>query len=164
MTSTATNPTSVSDQLGPVITSTVLAVVMRVAGPVTTGVLPYGLGTPERQVSVRIGDVVVHLAAAKVAARVRQQWDAGVGMALQLRRRVSQTWLHPRPGTYPAAVSVQLTEHVKVSTVFVPGNLEKRRPEHVRVQVDQLVWEVCDIEAWRIIGDAWLTAQQHLEQ
>jgi len=88
MTSTATNPTEVPEQLGPVITSTVLAVVMRVAGPVTTGVLPYGLGTPERQVSVRIGNVVVHLAEAKVAARVRQQWDAGVGMAMQLRRRV----------------------------------------------------------------------------
>lgn len=164
MTSTAANPTTVSGQLGPVITSTVLAVVMRVAGPVTTGVLPHGLGTPERQVSVRIGDVVVHLAEAKVAARVRQQWDAGVGMALQLRQRVSQTWLHPRPGTYPAAVSVQLTEHVKVSTVFVPGNPQKRRPDHLRVQVDQLVWEVCDIEAWRTIGDAWLAAQQYLER
>ena len=75
MTSTATNPTTVSDHLAPMTTSTVLAVVMRVAGPVTTGVLPYGLGTPERQVSVRIGDAVVHLTQAKVAARVRQQWD-----------------------------------------------------------------------------------------
>ncbi|MGD9525190.1 hypothetical protein [Pseudonocardia sp.] len=164
MTSTATNPTTVSDQLGPVITSNVLAVVMRVAGPVTTGVAPYGLGTPERQVTVRIGDAVVFLRDRRTAARVRQQWDAGVGMALQLRRRVSQTWLHPRPGTYPVAVSVQLTEHVKVLTVFVPGNLEKRRPDHVRVQVDQLVWEICDIEAWRTIGDAWLTAQQYLER
>lgn len=89
---------------------------------------------------------------------------AGVGLALQLRRRVSQTWLHPRPGTYPAAVSLQLTEHVKVSTVFVPGNVQKRWPDQLRVQVDQLVWEVCDIEAWRAIGNAWLAVQQHLER
>ena len=164
MTTTVTSPTTVRNQRGPAITSTVLGVVMRVAGPVTIGVLPYGLDTPERQVSVRIGDVVVHMAAANVAARVRQQWDAGVGTALQSRRRVSQTWLHPRPGTYPAAVSLQLTEHVKMSTLFVPGNVRKQRPDHVRVQVDQLVWEVCDIEAWRTIGDAWLVAQRYLER
>jgi hypothetical protein len=54
-------------------------------------------------------------------------------------RRVSQTWLHPRPGTYPAAVSLQLTEHVKVSSVFVPGNVQKRRPDHLRAQEDDLV-------------------------
>lgn len=164
MTSAATTPTDVREQLRPVVTSSVLAVVMRVAGPVTTGVLPYGSGTPEQQVSVRIGDAVVLLRDRRTAARVRQQWDAGVGMALRLRRQVSQTWLRPRPGTYPVAVSVQLTERVRVSSVFVTGDAQKRCPDHLRVQVDQLVWEVCDIEAWRAIGDAWLAAYQCLDR
>lgn len=113
MTSSRAMPTADGPHTGPVVlTSAVLAVVIRVAGPVTTGVVPYGLRTPERQVNVRIGDAVVHVTDPKAAARIRQRWDASVGLALRLRERVSQTWLQPRPGTYPAAVSVQLTRNV----------------------------------------------------
>jgi hypothetical protein len=46
---------STIDQAAPMITSMVLAVVLRVAGPVTIGMLSHGLGHPERQVSVRVG-------------------------------------------------------------------------------------------------------------
>ncbi|MGD9991442.1 hypothetical protein [Pseudonocardia sp.] len=148
----------------PLITSTVLAVVLRVAGPVTVGVLPHGLGHPERQVSVRIGDVVVHLTDKRVAARIRQRWDASVGQALRLREQVSQTWLRPRPGTYPAAVSVQLTDQVEIMSRFVPADLVGLQPAYLEVRVDQLVWQVCDLTAWRTIGDAWLAAQQYLER
>ena len=147
-----------------VLTSTVLAVVMRVAGPVETGVRAHALGYPERQVSVRIGDVVVHLRDPRTAARIRERWDAGLGMALRLRERVSQTWLAPRPGTYPAAVSVQLTDAVRISNRFVPAEPERRDPAHLEVRLDQLVWQVCDLTAWRAIGDAWLGAQQQLRR
>lgn len=162
MSSTHRTPTTGQNADDVVITSTVLAVVMRVAGPVTVGLLPYGSGTPERQVSVRIGDVVVHLTDPKAAARIRQRWDAGVGLALRLRERVSQTWLQPRPGTYPAAVSVRLTKNVEVVPRFVPADPAMRRPAYLEVRVDQLVWQVFDVAAWRTIGDAWLAAQQHL--
>lgn len=148
----------------PVLTSTVVAVVLRVAGPVHTGVIAHGLGHPERQASVRIGDAVIHLRDARVAWRVSQRWDAALGSAMRLRERVSQTWLKPRPGTYPVAVSVQLTEQVKVEHRFVTGDLHRREPAYLEVRVDQLVWQVCDLLAWRTIGDAWLTAHQQLRQ
>src|SRR3712207_1876627 len=80
----------------PVLTTTVLAVLMRVAGPVPTEVHPHALGHPEQQVSARIGDAVVYLTEPTVAARIRQQWDAAQYLAThRLPERVSQTWLAP---------------------------------------------------------------------
>lgn len=159
---TAAATFATAEQDRPLLTSTVLAVVLRVAGQVQTGVIAHGSGHPERQVSVRIGDAVIHLRDPKVAAVVRQRWDAALGSALRLRERVSQTWLRPRPGTYPAAVSVQLTDQVEVTHQFVPANPDRRQPAYLEVRVDQLVWHVCDQLAWRTIGDAWLAAHQQL--
>jgi hypothetical protein len=59
----------------PVLTSTVLAVVMRVAGPLPTEVHPHAIGHPEQQVTARIGDAIVYLTEPTVAAHIRQQWD-----------------------------------------------------------------------------------------
>jgi hypothetical protein len=146
------------------LTSTVLAVVLRVAGPVETGITACGIGHPERQISVRVGDAVVFLRDPRVAAVLRQRWDASLGAALHLRERVSQTWLRPRPGTYPAAVSVQLTEQVRVQHRFVPADPARREPPYLEVRVDQLVWQVCDQVAWRALGDAWLAAHEQLRQ
>ncbi|MDQ2710155.1 MAG: hypothetical protein M3Z25_22160 [Actinomycetota bacterium] len=153
-----------ADQARPLLTSTVLAVVLRVAGPVETGIVAHGMGHPERQVSVRIGDAVVHLRDPKTAALVRQRWDAGLGAALRLRERVSQTWLAPRPGTYPAAVSLQVTDQVRVTHRFVPADPDRRQPAHLEARIDQLTWQVCDLTAWRAIGDAWLQAHQLIRQ
>lgn len=44
-----------------VLASTVLAVIMRVAGPVITEVRSHALGTPQAQVNVRIGDALIYL-------------------------------------------------------------------------------------------------------
>jgi hypothetical protein len=151
-----------TDHDRPLLTSTVLAVVLRVAGPVQTAVIAHGLGHPERQVSVRIGDAVIHLRDPKVAALLRQRWDGTLGSALRLRERVSQTWLRPRPGTYPAAVSVQLTDQTQVFHRFAPADPDRRRPAYLEIRVDQLLWQICDQLAWRSIGDAWLTAHQQL--
>jgi hypothetical protein len=54
-------PASIDPQPAPVLASTVLSVVMRVAGPVPTDVHPHALGHPEQQVTARIGDAVIYL-------------------------------------------------------------------------------------------------------
>jgi hypothetical protein len=160
---TTTDPgTEDAEQTRPLLTSTVMAVVLRVAGLVETGIVAHGLGHPERQASVRIGDVVIYLRDPAVAALVRQRWDASLGSAMRLRERVSQTWLRPSPGTYPAAVSIQLTDQCEVFHRFMPADLDRRRPAYLEIRVDQLHWQICDQLAWRTIGDAWLAAHQHL--
>ncbi len=157
-----TDTSTITDQTRPLMTSTVLAVMLRVAGPVETGTVAHGLGYPERQVSVRIGDVVIYLRDPKVAARVHQRWHGTFASALHLRERVSQTWLRPRPGTYPAAVSLQLTDEVKVTHRFMRADPDRGQPAYLEIRVDQLVWQICDQLAWRTIGDALLSAHQQL--
>jgi hypothetical protein len=146
------------------VTSTVMAVVLRVAGPVETGIIAHGQGHPERQASVRVGDAVIHLRDPKIAALLRQRWDGALGSALRLREQVSQTWLKPRPGTYPVAVSVQLTGQTEVFHRFVPADPARRQPAYLEVRVEQLLWQVCDQLAWRTIGNAWLAAHQELRR
>ena len=148
-----------------VMASTVLAVVMRVAGPVITEVRPHALGTPERQVIARIGDALVYLTDPKAAARIRQQWDAAQYLAVKrLPERVSQTWLAPTPDTYPVGVTVQLTGRVDVTTRYLPAHQATGTPPHLRMRVDRLVWQVCDQQSWRAIGGAWFAAQRYLEE
>ncbi|MBV8994453.1 MAG: hypothetical protein JO287_12335 [Pseudonocardiales bacterium] len=111
-----------------VLASAVLAVVMRVAGPVPQ-VHPHALGQPEQQVSARIGDAVVYLTEPAVAERIRQQWDASQYLVSQrLPERVSQTWLLPTPGSYPLSVALRLTGAVEVATQWVDGRRETRTP------------------------------------
>lgn len=47
---------------------------------------------------------------------------------------------------------------------FVPADPDRRQPGHLEVRVDQLTWQVCDLTAWRAIGDAWLRAHQLLDR
>jgi hypothetical protein len=142
---TTDNAATAAEQTRPLVTSTVMAVVLRVAGPVETGVIAHGLGHPERQASVRIGDAVIHLRVPNVAALVRQRWDGALGSALRLRERVSQTWLRPRPDTYPAAVSVQLTDQTEVFHRFMPADPTRRQPPAQPAQLPRrwasLRWE-----------------------
>ena len=156
-------PTSTDVDAVPLLASTVMHVVMRVAGPVPTDVRPHALGHRERQVTARIGDAVLYLTEPAVAARIRQQWDAAHHLATtRLPQRVSQTWLGPAPGTYPVGVALRLTTPIEVTTHWMPGRGATNTPAHLRIRVDRLVWQVCDQQAWRRIADAWFTAQRYL--
>jgi hypothetical protein len=147
------------------LTSSVLAVVLRVAGPVVTDVRPHALATPERQVSARIGDVLIYLTDPRAAARIRQRWDAAQYLVAQrLPEQVSQTWLAPDPEAYPLGITVRLDGPVRVATDWVAGSRALGTHAYQRVQVGRLVWQVCDFEAWRTIGDAWFDVQRYLEQ
>ncbi|MDQ2788447.1 MAG: hypothetical protein M3Y73_01560 [Actinomycetota bacterium] len=145
-----------------VLASTVLTVVMRVAGPVPIEVRPYALGHPEQQVTARIGDAVVYLTDRAVAARIRQQWDAAQYLAAtRLPHRASQTWLAPSPDSYPVGVALRLTGAVEVATQWISGHPDTRTPPHLRVRVDRLIWQLCDQQSWLRIGQAWFDAQRY---
>ena len=164
MTTTSTPPSPTTDiEPVPVLASTVLSVVLGVAGPVPTDVHPHALGHPEQQVTARIGDAVVYLTDAAVIGRIRQQWDAAQYLvATRLSERVSQTWLLPTPGTYPLGIALRLTGVVEIATHWVTGSRATRTPPHLRIRVDRLVWQLCDQHSWRRIGQAWFDAQRYL--
>jgi hypothetical protein len=157
-------PASIDPQPAPVLASTVLSVVMRVAGPVPTDVHPHALGHPEQQVTARIGDAVIYLTDAAVAGRIRQQWDAAQYLAAtRLPERVSQTWLAPRPGSYPVGVALRLTAPIEIATQWITGRRATHTPPHLRIRIDRLVWQLCDQHSWQSIGHAWFDAQQYLD-
>ncbi|MGH3856500.1 MAG: hypothetical protein ACRDR6_24030 [Pseudonocardiaceae bacterium] len=141
ITAIASQPLTITDaQPVPVFASTVLSVVMRVAGPVPTDVRPYALGHPEQQVTARIGDAVIYLTESAVVARIRQQWDAAHYLAAaRLPERVSPTWLAPQPASYPVGVVLRLTGTVEVATQWITGRSATNTPAHLRVRVDRLV-------------------------
>lgn len=125
----------------------VLAVILRVAGPVITKVRAHAAGVPERQVCTRLGDALLYLTDPKVAARTRQHWD----------------WLAHVPDTYPVGVSLRPTGDITLDTKGIAARRETRTPAHPRIQVDRAVWQVCDRQAWNAIGDALFEAQTYLE-
>lgn len=106
----------------PTLASAVVAVILRVAGPVITDVRAHAVGTPERQINARIGDALIYLTDRRLAARIRQQWDAAQYIATQrLPERVSQTWLAHSSDVYPVGVTLQLTGQVKVGARYLPA-------------------------------------------
>jgi hypothetical protein len=158
---TATSPTT--DDIRPFLACNVLAIILRVAGPVITEVRAHALGFPERQICARLGDALLYLTDPQVAARIRQHWDAAQYLAGRLPERVSQTWLAHVPGTYPVAVSLRPVGEIVLDTKWIGGRRETRTPAHLRIQVDRSVFQVCDRQAWNAIGDALFTAQTYLE-
>ncbi len=149
-------------QPGRILSSTVLGVTLRVAGAVTTEVHPFAIGTAEQQVTARLGDVLIYVSDPGIADRVRALFDGAILTAHKLPSRVSQTWLHPKPGTYPLTVAARLTDPVELASAYVPADRASRRPAHVRVRINELCWEICDRDSWRALADAWFAIHQHL--
>jgi hypothetical protein len=127
---TSQPPTTDTHQL----TSAVIAVVLRVAGAVITDVRPHAIGTPQRQVNARIGDVLLYLTDHRTVARIRQQWDAAQYIAIKrLPETVSQTWLaNPHPDTYPLGVTLRLEGSVQVTCRWMAGSPTTGTPPHKR--------------------------------
>lgn len=149
-------------QPGRIITSTVLGVTLRVAGAVPTDVHAYAIGTAEQQVTARLGDVLIYVSDAVVADRIRALFDGAILTAHKLPSRVSQTWLHPKPGTYPLTVAARLAGQVELASAYVPADRTSRTPAHLRVRVDKVHWQICDRDSWRALADAWFAIHQHL--
>jgi hypothetical protein len=148
----------------PQLASNVLALIVRVAGPVITGVRAHAVGHPEQRICVRLGDVLLDLVDTDAVAVLRQKWDATRYLAGRLPERVSRTWLGHEPERYPLAATVQLAGAVELSVRWITGRQSTRTPDHLRVQIEQrMVWQVCDLQAWTAISDALFEAQRQTQ-
>lgn len=148
----------------PELASNVLAVIVRVAGPVITEVRAHAVGHPEAQVCVRVGDVLLYLSDPATVAVLRQRWDSSQYLAARLPERVSQTWLGHDPDRYPLGISVRLSGDLQVTSQWITERRASRTLAHLRVRVDRVVFQICDHQAWRSVGDALFEAQRQLPQ
>jgi hypothetical protein len=100
------------------------------------------------------------------SARRHHRWDAAQYIAVKrLPETVSQSWLaDPQPDIYPLGVTLRLDRPVQVTSRWMTGSPTIGTPPPLRVRVDRLVWQICDLQAWTTIGNAWFDAQRHLKQ
>jgi hypothetical protein len=159
---TTNSTTTGSTASGYRLTSTVVSAVVRLAGPVSTGITAQFVGMPEQLLVVRVGNVLLYLTDPAIARRIHTFWDAQQHLVRRLPARASQTWLGPRPGSYPLAVAMQPTQPVPLSARWIRAQPSHHLPAHLQIRIDQLVWQVCDTAAWASVGDAWFDAQRQL--
>lgn len=144
-------------------TSNVLAVIARIAGSIPITVAPHGLRTRQQQVGVSIGSVLTYLHDPVVAAAIRRCWsDSHILAVRHLPRRASQTWLAPDPDGIAPGVIARPGRGAAMGAHVISGRASTRTPGHLRIQTGQIVWQVCDREAWHLAATAWADAARYL--
>ncbi|MFR9806497.1 hypothetical protein ACL02T_30035 [Pseudonocardia sp. RS010] len=138
--------------------SAAVEVTVRVSGEVPVRVDVTNAGTPEQQVGLTLGSVLIYLRNPGTVRAVVEGWRSA-NYAAQL--------LGPsRPVTYHHAGLAQVMGS-QVSTLVRLGGIPNvlvapitRRPgspvpSHLRMQVGPIVWQVCDWNAYHSIAVGW---------
>ena len=141
--------------------SAVMSVVVRVAGIVPTRLDLTHVGTPEQQLGLSLGTVLVYLRSGITARAVAEQWRKAAILARSLTPAVAGR----RPlvvGPSPVGVLVQLAGVPQVTSTLAPAHRGPDAPSVLRVPVGPLVWEVCDATAYTSLLRAWRQAARLL--
>jgi hypothetical protein len=51
---------------------------------------------------------------------------------------------------------------VAVTAQWIDSHRTTGTPTHLRVRVDRLIWQICSLQSWHHIGQAWRDAQRYL--
>ncbi|MDN5917948.1 MAG: hypothetical protein L0I76_23110 [Pseudonocardia sp.] len=141
--------------------SAIVSVAVRVSGNVPVRLDATNIGTPEQQVGLTLGSVLVYLRTVQTVRAVVEGWRSAKVAAESLgparpisEQRAglahvagSQVSALVRLGGLPTVLSAPVTRR--------PGS---RVPSHVRIQVGPVVWEVCDWTAYECLAAGWLQA------
>lgn len=142
--------------------STIISVVVRVAGVVPARLDLSHVGTPEQQLGLSIGTVLVYLRSAITARAAADAWSK----AAILARSLSPAVAGHRPlmvGPSTVATLVQLAGDLQTTSILVPAHHGPDAPQMLRVTVGPVVWEVCDATAYTSLLRAWRQAAKLLE-
>jgi hypothetical protein len=145
--------------------SAAVEITVRVSGEVPVRVDASNVGTPEQQVGLTLGSVLVYLRDRLTVTAVVEGWRSG---------NYSAQLLGPaRPVAYHHAGLAQVMGS-QVSTLVRLGGIPNvlvapitRRPggvvpSHLRMQVGPVVWQVCDWNAYHSIALGWERAARLL--
>jgi hypothetical protein len=132
--------------------STVSELKVRVVGRVACRVGATDVGTVERAVVLRIGDIVFHVGDLHTLTALHYTWAIAEEHMSALPYRDEFAHLGATPGLYRVGALFDLQGHVTSAVAFVRAHGET--PAHVRVQFGPIVWQVCDREAWETVTDA----------
>ncbi|MBC3190981.1 hypothetical protein H7X46_07890 [Pseudonocardia sp. C8] len=142
----------------------VLGMVVRVAGPVACRVDMRFAGTPQRQLGLSMGPVLIYLQSQYTAARVARQWRSAAPLVASLptvlagRRRGVMT----AGGPWSTATMIRLGGAPTVSGGLVEPRPGSEAAVVLRMRVGPLVWELCDAAAYTATVRGWTLAAQML--
>jgi hypothetical protein len=142
--------------------SAVMSVVVRVAGIVPARLDLTHVGTPEQQLGLSVGTVLVYLRSALTARAVAQGW----GKAAVQARSLAPAIAGRRPlvvGPSTVGVIVQLAGTPQIVSSLAPAHRGPDAAQVLRIPVGPVVWEVCDTNAYTSLLRAWRQAARLLE-
>lgn len=141
--------------------SVVTNLVVRAAGLVPARLDLAHVGTPEQQLGLTLGGVLVYMRTGGTARAVADGWSAAAVHARSLPPAVAGR----RPlviGPTTVAAMVRLAGLPDIGAMFVPSRAGGAVPAVLRVQMGPVTWEVCDSTAYTSMLRAWRQAARLL--
>lgn len=142
--------------------SVITAATIRVAGQVHTDITINHLGTPEREASLRIGELLIYVRDPHIVQSVAEHWVQKRTGTSALPHVIGASRLHLPIRVGLVGVIVRLGGDPVCTSSWIPGRAGVAEPSHMRVEVGPIVFEVCDQVAWHSIGRAWTVLRRQL--
>lgn len=141
--------------------SVVTNLVVRAAGLVPTRLDLAHVGTPEQQLGLTLGGVLIYMRHGVTARAVAEGWSGAAVLAQSLRPAVAGR----RPlliGPTTVAAMVRLAGLPDVGAMLEPARADGAVPAVLRVQMGPVTWEICDATAYTSMLRAWRQAARLL--
>ncbi|SFO17843.1 hypothetical protein SAMN05216207_103459 [Pseudonocardia ammonioxydans] len=145
--------------------SSVGSIAIRVAGFVPTRVDLRFAGTPQVQLGVSLGTVLVYMSTHLTASTIAQKWASaaplarGLSQALPVERRAVMA-----SGPWLLSAMVRFAGMPTVNADVMTAQPGRELPTMLRIQVGPVTWELADavaytsmLNAWRIAADVLAT-------
>ncbi|MBC3191675.1 hypothetical protein H7X46_11445 [Pseudonocardia sp. C8] len=144
--------------------SSVGSLAVRVAGWVPTRVDLRFAGTPQQQLGLSLGTVLVYMATHLTAHQIAEKWAAAAPAARVLSQSLPRD-RRPALSSGPWLVSamVRFAGAPTVTTDVMTSQPGRDVPTLLRVQVGPVTWELADAVAYTSMLNAWRVAADLLE-
>ena len=142
-------------------TSVVTNLVVRAAGLVPARLDLAHVGTPEQQLGITLGGVLIYMRHGVTARAVAEGWTAAAVLAQALRPAVAGK----RPllvGPTSVVAMVRLAGLPDVGAVVEPARADGAVPALLRLRMGPVTWEIYDATAYTSMLRAWRQAARLL--
>ena len=136
-------------------TGQVIGFSVRLAGRVPTRLDLQHAGTPEAQLGLSAGPVLLYLGSHYTAARIAQSWAAAAPVATSLVPHLASRRSVLTAGPWSVSAMVRLGGEATITGGLLPGKPGSELPSILRLRVGPITWELCDAAAYTTMLAAW---------
>lgn len=133
---------------------------VRVAGRIPTRVDLQHAGTPECQLGLSLGTVLVYLRSHYTAQIIAGTWASAAPSAASLIPQLSgrQRGAVLTTGPWSVAAMVRMSGTPNITGGLIPGRPGSEIPSMLRLRVGPITWDLCDAAAYTTTLAAWKKA------